>query len=111
MTGIRIEGTKEDIEEALRRLNSVFCVNVSKDQYYPQKDKYGNITGGRFYYYIRAYCYSQDCTFDAMEAYKREVQELTEELGAAQETIARLRKELDRLQISPGSMVLGSKHR
>ncbi len=111
MTGIRIDGSKKEIAEALRRLHSVFHVN-DKDNYFEKKDKWGNIIEGEFYCYIRAYTYDKDCTFDLMESYKKDVDELTEKLAAAQSTIERLRQKLGEIpQAKRGDMVLSPRHR
>lgn len=112
MTGIRIEGTKEYIEEALRRLRSVFSVTVSRDEFYEKKNEYGYVYPDAFYYYIRAYPDKPDSIFNMMEAYKRQVDELTEELAAAQSTIERLRQKLGEVpQAKRGDMVLSPRHR
>lgn len=103
--GLRLEGTLEQVEEALRRIGPVMTLQYRKI--------YPHLEPDLVYAYTRAYFKDKEMSiFDALEAAQRDIQHLEEELREADRQIERLKKELGILpEPRPGDVVLGSVHK
>lgn len=103
--GIRIEGTLEQTQEALRRLAKLFHFGTFK--HYP------NLQSPETpYTYLRAYVYEPDTLLNQLEASQAELQQLAEVLGEVEKENERLKQQLGQVPTpKSGDMVLGTKHR
>ena len=104
-TGIRLEGTPEQLDEAFRRLTTVFHLNGGK--------RYESRQNPELYYtYLRAYVYEPNILLNRLEAVEAETQRLTEIIGELEAENQRLKEQLGLVPTPrPGDVVLGSKHR
>lgn len=104
-TGIRVEGTPEQLDEALQRLKTVFHLKGGK--------RYESIQNPElFYTYLRAYIYEPNTLLNRAQASEAEVQRLAEVIGELERENQRLKEQLGLVPTPrPGDVVLGSKHR
>ena len=112
MTGLRLQGTPEEIEEAIRRIQKVFCTN-DPSELYPMRRHGVTIDNGEYSCYLRVYCYlGTDTLFEQLQAALVDIRELEARLGESGQRIAQLEEELGRLaKPKHYDAVLGSPHR
>lgn len=102
--GIRIEGTREQLEECLSRLRHV--IFFSRTSFYETECTQVKLV------YTRGYLYDPDTLLNQLEAAHTDIQHLTEALGEAELEIQQLKAELGKLpKPQPTDAVLGGQSR